>query len=135
VRRKVSFSADALFDFGSETIRPAGKQELDRFAQELKGSQFDDIAVTGFTDRIGSLAYNQKLSTRRAESVKDYLVSATGIPGSKITTRGAAGSDPVTKPDDCQGKQRTPKLIACLQPDRRVEVEVNGTQLQAAPRN
>jgi OOP family OmpA-OmpF porin len=135
VRRKVSFSADALFDFGKEDIRPAGRQELDRFAQELKGSQFDDITVTGYTDRIGSAAYNQKLSTRRAEAVRDYLVTATGIPSSKITPRGAAGSDPVTKPSECPGQQRTPKLVACLQPDRRVEVEVNGTQLQAAPRN
>ena len=131
--RKVSFSADSLFDFGSDTVRPAGKQALDRFAEELKGAQFDDITVTGYTDRIGSEAYNQNLSKRRADAVKEYLVAAAGIPTGKVTTRGAAESDPVTKPGECEGKVRTPKLIACLQPDRRVEVEVSGTRLQSAP--
>jgi len=127
-RKKVSFSADSLFDFGKDTVRPAGKRALDNFAAELKGTRFEVITVTGYTDRIGSQAYNTKLSTRRAEAVKSYLVEAAGIPADKITTRGADGSDPVTKPGECTGKQRTPKLIACLQPDRRVEVEVVGTK-------
>ena len=127
-RKKVSFSADSLFDFGKDTVRPAGKQALDNFAAELKGARFEVITVTGYTDRIGSQAYNMTLSTRRAESVKAYLVEAAGIPADKITTRGADGSGPVTKPDECTGKRRTPKLIACLQPDRRVEVEVEGTK-------
>jgi OOP family OmpA-OmpF porin len=68
-----------------------------------------------------------KLSTRRAEAVKAYLESA-GIPAGKIAARGTDGSDPVTKPGQCKGKKATPKLIACLQPDRRVEVEVSGTK-------
>jgi OOP family OmpA-OmpF porin len=135
VRKRVSFSADSLFDFGKETVRPAGKVALDAFAAQLKGAQFDVITVTGYTDRIGSHAYNMKLSMRRAESVKSYLVVAAGIPADKVTARGADGEDPVTKPDECPGQRRTPKLIACLQPDRRVDVEVVGTRLQAAPNN
>jgi len=76
-----------------------------------------------------------KLSMRRAEMVKSYLVDSAGIPAGKVTARGADGDDPVTKPDECPGQKRTPKLIACLQPDRRVDVEVVGTKLQAAPNN
>jgi OOP family OmpA-OmpF porin len=129
----VNFSGDALFDFGKETVRPAGKQELDNFAAELRGTRFDVITVTGYTDRIGSSDYNQKLSQRRAESVKAYLVDKAGIPADKVTAIGADGSDPVTKPDECKGRTRTPSLIACLQPDRRVEVEVNGTQAPSMP--
>src|SRR4029077_15566699 len=56
-RKKVSFSADSLFDFGKDTVRPAGKQALDNFAAELKGARFEVITVTGYTDRIGSQAY------------------------------------------------------------------------------
>ena len=135
IRRRVSFSADSLFDFAKDTVRPAGKQALDTFAADLKGAQFDVIAVTGYTDRIGSHEYNMKLSTRRAEAVKSYLVEAAGISADKVTAQGADGSDPVTKPDECPGQKRTPKLIACLQPDRRVDVEVVGSRLQAAPNN
>jgi OOP family OmpA-OmpF porin len=135
IRKRVSFSADSLFDFGKETVKPEGRRALDSFAAELKGAQFDVISVTGHTDRIGSHAYNMQLSLRRAEMVKSYLVEAAGIPADKVTVRGADGEDPVTKPDECPGQQRTPKLIACLQPDRRVDVEVVGTRLQAAPNN
>jgi OOP family OmpA-OmpF porin len=134
-RIKVSFSADSLFDFAKDSVRPAGKQALDAFATQLKGAQFEVITVTGYTDRIGSHAYNMNLSTRRAEAVKSYLVETAGIPADKITARGADGSEPVTKPDECRGRQRSPKLIACLQPDRRVDVEVLGTQLQAGANN
>ena len=62
--------------------------------------------------------------------VKSYLVDTLGIPAEKVTAQGADGSDPVTKPDECPGARRTPKLIACLQPDRRVDVEVVGSQRQ-----
>ena len=126
----MSFSADSLFDFAKSDVRPAGKQALDGFAAELKGDQYDVITVTGYTDRIGSQEYNMKLSTRRAEAVKSYLIEAAGIPEGKINAQGADGSNPVTKPDDCKGQKRTPALIACLQPDRRVDVEVVGTRLQ-----
>ena len=130
VRRKVRFSADSLFDFGKDTVKPAGKQALDNFAAELKSARFEVITVTGYSDRIGSHEYNMRLSTRRAEAVKSYLVETHGIPAGKVTAQGADGSDPVTKPDECPGARRTPKLIACLQPDRRVNVEVVGSQRQ-----
>jgi OmpA-OmpF porin, OOP family len=126
--RKVTFSADSLFDFDRSIVKPAGKQHLDKFAADLRGANYGVITVTGHTDRIGSHAYNMKLSTRRAEAVKAYLVQAAGIPAGKITARGTDGSDPVTKPGDCKGKKATKALIACLQPDRRVEVEVSGTK-------
>ena len=130
--RKVAFaadsSADALFGFGKATVTPAGRQSLDKFAADLKGANFELITVTGHTDRIGSHAYNQKLSTRRAETVKAYLVESAGIPSGKITAKGVDGSDPVTKPGECKGKKATKKLIACLAPDRRVEIEVAATR-------
>jgi OOP family OmpA-OmpF porin len=127
-RRKVTFSADSLFAFGKDTVNAAGRADLDRFAAELKGTQFQVITITGYTDRLGSQDYNLKLSTRRAERVKSYLVESAGIPADKVTTQGGDGSDPVTKPEDCIGERRTPKLIECLQPDRRVDVEVVGTK-------
>ena len=126
--RKVTFSADSLFAFDKAVVKPEGKRELDKLAADLRGVDFDVITVTGHTDRIGSHAYNMKLSTRRAEAVKNYLVASAGIPAGKLAARGTDGSDPVTKPGDCKGKKVTKKLIACLQPDRRVEVEVSGTK-------
>lgn len=126
--RKVAFSADSLFGFDKSTVTPEGKQHLDKFAADLRGTDFAVIAVTGHTDRIGSHDYNMALSTRRAEAVKTYLVESAGIPAGKISARGTNGSDPVTKPGECVGRKATPKLIACLQPDRRVEVEVSGTK-------
>lgn len=132
VPAKVTFSADSLFDFNQARIKPAGQQELDKFAADVKVVQFDVINVTGHSDRIGSHAYNIKLSTHRAEAVRDYLVQSAGIPTGKIVTTGVNGADPVTKPDDCVGpkvgKKPSKALIACLQPDRRVEVEVIGTK-------
>ena len=128
VPRKVTFSADSLFDFDKATIKPAGKQDLDKLAADLKGTSFDVITVTGHSDRIGSHAYNMKLSTRRAEAVKAYLVESAGIPADKITTSGVDGANPVTKPGECKGKKATKKLITCLGPDRRVEVEVTAQQ-------
>jgi OOP family OmpA-OmpF porin len=125
---KVTFSADALFDFDKSTIRPAGRQSLDKFATDLRGTQFDLITVTGHTDRIGSRAYNAVLSTRRAEAVKTYLVEPAGIAANKIVASGVDESQPMTKPGDCKGTGATKALIACLQPDRRVEVVVSGTK-------
>ena len=129
VRRRVSFSADSLFTFDKSLVRPEGKAALDKFAQELKGgTQYDVITVEGHTDRLGSTAYNQRLSAQRAEAVKAYLVSSGGVPGPKITAVGKGETAPVTKAADCVGNKPTQKLIACLQPDRRVEVEVTGTR-------
>jgi len=130
--KKVVFSADssadALFGFGKAAVMPAGQQALDKFAADLKGADFDVITVTGHTDRIGSHKYNMKLSTQRAEAVKAYLVEPAGIPADKIEARGVDGAEPVTKPGECKGKKATKALIACLAPDRRVEVEVSATR-------
>lgn len=128
VGRRVSFSADSLFGFDAATIRPQGRVALDRFASELAGADFDVIRVEGHTDRLGSPAYNQKLSLRRAEAVKDYLVSRHGIGSAKVSAVGRGESTPVTQRADCKGSAATPSLIACLQPDRRVVVEVSGTR-------
>lgn len=125
---KVTFSSDALFDFNKAGLKPGGQQELDKFASDLRGTSYEVITVTGHTDRIGSHAYNLKLSTRRAETVQNYLVSKAAIPADKIVVRGVNGAEPVTKIADCPGKKASPALIACLQPDRRVEVEVSGTR-------
>lgn len=124
--QKVSFSADSLFDFDKSNVKPAGRVELDKLASDLRGVDYDVIQVTGHTDRIGRQAYNQKLSTQRAEAVGNYLVTSAGIPAAKINARGVSGSEPVTQAGDCKGTKVTPALITCLQPDRRVDIEVTG---------
>lgn len=135
--RKVIFaadsSADSLFDFDNATIKPTGKLAIDKFATELRGADYAIITVTGHTDRIGSHAYNQKLSTQRAEAVKAYLIEAAGIPADKISASGVDGAFPLTKPGECPNPKKSAKkaskeLIACLAPDRRVEVEVSATR-------
>ena len=113
------FSGDALFAFDSAELSPGGHQALDALAEELKG-QGDasrKIRIAGYTDRLGSHAYNQDLSDRRAHAVKDYLV-ARGATGSQVTARGYGEADPVK---DCRDEQRE-ALVACLAPNRRVEV-------------
>lgn len=125
---KFTFSADSLFDFNKAVIKPDGRIALDDFAAKLKGTDYDRIAVTGHTDRIGSHAYNMKLSTERADAVRDYLVKSDGIASEKIVAEGVDGLHPVTRPEDCKGTKVTKALKACLQPDRRVEVEVSGTK-------
>ena len=129
---KVVFSADsgtdALFGFGKTTIKPTGKRALDKFAANLKGAKYDVINITGHADRIGSKDANMKLSVQRAEAVKDYLVASAGIPANKISAKGVGESESLTKPSECTGKKATKKLVSCLAPDRRVEVEVTGTR-------
>ena len=133
VPKKVVFaadsSADSLFDFGKSTVKPTGQRVLDKFAADLKGASFEVITVTGHTDRIGSSAFNNKLSARRAEAVREYLLASTGIPASKIVAKGVGSSHPLTKPGECKGNKANKKLIACLSPDRRVEVEVVATRI------
>ncbi|MBX9811244.1 MAG: OmpA family protein [Burkholderiales bacterium] len=99
---------------------------LDDLARVLQGAKYEVILAIGHTDRIGTQAYNQKLSVRRAEAVKKYLVDK-GIEPNRIYAEGKGETQPVTKPGDCKGK-RGKALIACLQPDRRVDVEVTGTK-------
>lgn len=134
-RRKVVFSADSstdsLFSFDNAVLSPSGQRALDTFAEELKGAKYEVITVTGHTDRIGTHAYNQRLSERRAEVVKAYLITAAGIPADKISSKGVDGSEPVTQPGDCpvqKAGKASKALIACLAPDRRVEVEVVATR-------
>jgi OOP family OmpA-OmpF porin len=131
---KVSLSADSLFAFDKSAISPDGKQQLDAFATKLKAIDYEFVTVTGHTDRIGRLPYNMKLSKQRADAVGNYLVRESGIPEAKVLARGQAGSDQVTKPGECVGTKPTKALIACLQPDRRVDLEVNGsTRKPVAP--
>jgi OOP family OmpA-OmpF porin len=126
--RHITLSADSLFDFAQATIRPAGRHSLDEFAAQLDGSRYAVITIRGYTDRLGTAAYNEKLSMRRAQAVKSYLVESRGLPADKLSARGEAGSAPVTQPGECPGERQTAALIACLQPDRRVDVEVSETQ-------
>lgn len=125
--RRYVLSADSLFDFAGFEVKPAGQQALDRFAAGLKGANYSLISITGYTDRLGPAEYNQRLSARRADAVKAYLVHSAGIPPDRMTARGLDGSDPVTAPGQCKGTQPTKQLIECLQPDRRVQLEVSVT--------
>jgi OmpA-OmpF porin, OOP family len=124
--RKISFSAEELFDFDKSTLRPAGKASLDKLASGIGSASYDSVQITGHTDRIGTKPYNQKLSERRAQSVHAYLVSK-GVHDGRTTSVGMGETQPVTKLDDCKGPV-SKKLITCLQPDRRVDVEVKGSK-------
>lgn len=124
--QKINFSADALFDFDKAVLRPNGQAMLDDLASTLEGADYDVILMVGHTDRIGSDAYNQKLSERRAVAAKKYLVGK-GIAEDRIKTEGRGEKEPVTQPGDCKGKPGK-ALIQCLQPDRRVDVEVTGSK-------
>lgn len=128
VPEKITLSADSLFDFNKADVKPEGKQSLDTLAYDLKSTNFNAVSVTGYTDRIGSNEANMELSLRRAESVKQYLVDDGGIEAAKIFTSGKGEADPVTQPGECKGNKKTKALIKCLQPDRRVVVEVSGTK-------
>jgi OOP family OmpA-OmpF porin len=124
--QKINFSGDALFDFDKAVLRPEGRSMLDDLVRTLQGAQYEVVLAIGHTDRIGSAAYNQKLSERRAEAVKKYLLEK-GIEPNRVYAEGKGKTQPVTKPADCRGKKGK-ALIACLQPDRRVDVEVTGTK-------
>lgn len=128
LRQRVSFSAESLFGFDASAVRPDGQAALDQFARDAKATRFDVINVEGHTDRLGSEAYNQTLSLQRAQAVKTYLVSRAGIEADKIAAVGKGESAPVTQPGDCRGNTPSAKLIACLQPDRRVDLEMVGTR-------
>ncbi len=124
---KVTLAADTLFDFDKAVLRPEGKAKLDEMIGQLGGLNLEVIIAVGHTDRIGTDKYNQKLSERRAASVKDYLVSK-GVEPNKVYTEGKGKKQPVTGDKCGTSVKKTKKLIDCLQPDRRVEIEVIGTK-------
>lgn len=127
---KISLSADVLFKFDryrEKDMLPAGRAKLDEVADKIKGyitATIDHIDLIGHTDRLGSDAYNQRLSERRAKTVKNYLVKK-GVDGGKMADKGRGEREPVVQ---CKGNKATKKLIRCLQPNRRVDVEVHGVK-------
>jgi OOP family OmpA-OmpF porin len=130
VTEKVTFAADVLFDFDKAVLKPEGKAKLDDLVAKLKGVALEVIIAIGHTDRIGGDAYNQKLSVRRAEAIKAYLVSK-GIEPSRIYTEGKGKTQPVKQcpnPGPKSEIKNQQQLIACLAPNRRVEVEVVGSR-------
>jgi OmpA-OmpF porin, OOP family len=126
--RRVSFSAESLYGFDKSTLQPEGRQALDNFARELQGTSFTTITVEGHTDRLGTPNYNQKLSQERADAVKSYLVTSGHVDPEKITATGRGEGTPTAATSDCKGSTASNALIACLQPDRRVDIEVAGTR-------
>jgi len=114
----IRLSSDALFAFDSAALTGQGRRRLDDLLQRLRAaSQVEDIRVVGYTDRIGRDAYNLVLSRRRAEAVRDYL-AANGVPAASIQVEGRGEADPVVQ---CHDAARA-ALIACLAPNRRVEL-------------
>ena len=114
---KVTYAADAFFDFDKSVVKPAGKAKLDDLVAKVKGINLEVIIAVGHTDSIGSDAYNQKLSVRRAEAVKAYLVSK-GIEKNRIYTEGKGEKQPVASNKTKEGRAK----------NRRVEIEVVGTR-------
>lgn len=130
VPAKLTLASDSLFAFGKSNVSADGKKKLDELVTKLKTLNYEFITVTGHTDRLGARVYNLRLSEQRAREVANYLTQVGGIPEDKVLARGQNGSNPVTAPGDCVGTRATPALIACLQPDRRVALEVTGTPLK-----
>ena len=117
VSEKVTFAADALFDFDKAVLKADGKAKIDDLVSKLQGINLEVIIAVGHTDSVGSDAYNQKLSIRRAEAVKAYLVSK-GIETNRVYTEGKGEKQPVA------GN----KTSADRAKNRRVEIEVVGTR-------
>jgi len=126
VAQRVKLNADTLFDFNKAVLRPAGREALDGFVSKSKDINPEVITAVGHADRFGSDSYNQSLSEQRAAAVKTYLLSK-GIEANRVQTEGKGETQPVTKAGDCLG-HKSAKVIDCLQPDRRVDVEIIGTR-------
>jgi OmpA-OmpF porin, OOP family len=119
VAEKVTFAADVLFDFDKAVIKPEGKSKLDDISNKAKGVNLEVVIAIGHADSVGSDAYNQRLSVRRAESVKAYLVSK-GIEANRVYTEGKGEKQPVAENKTADGRAK----------NRRVEIEVIGTRKQ-----
>jgi OOP family OmpA-OmpF porin len=129
VLEKVSLSTDVLFEFNRAELKPEGKQKLDELAGRIQDANLEAVVATGHADRIGKEEYNQTLSEKRAEAVKDYLDGKVAT--SNIEVAGKGEAEPVTGAAcDRMGPERKSnrKLVDCLQPDRRVDIEVYGTR-------
>jgi OOP family OmpA-OmpF porin len=131
--QRFTLSADALFDFDKTTLTADGRKRLDDFADAVRGTRHDTITVTGHTDRAGTVAYNNRLSEQRAQTVKKYL-DTKGLDVSKIVAVGKGKSETSVNPPACRepGLSRA-QVYACLQPDRRVVIEVSGVKDANAP--
>jgi outer membrane protein OmpA-like peptidoglycan-associated protein len=114
---------EGRFDFDQYALRDEVKVILDGLAETLKTAEYDRLDVFGYTDRIGAVDYNQRLSELRAYAVAQYLMRR-GVPESKIRYEGRGDKDSLTRADECQGLSRE-DLITCLQKDRRVEIEAS----------
>ncbi|MGE6109787.1 porin OmpA [Aeromonas sobria] len=128
VEKNFTMSSDVLFAFGKSTLKPEGVEALNGLYQQIIDAQPKDgsAVVVGYSDRIGSDAYNQKLSEARARTVADFLVGK-GMAAGKVSIEGQGEANPVTG-NQCDGIKAKAQLIACLAPDRRVEVRVSGVQ-------
>ena len=122
--KTTTLAADTLFALNSFQLRPQAKAKLDEFAAELDQFDYRRIHITGHTDPTGSKDLNERLSRQRAEAVKRYLVTK-GLPASKIVAEGMGSSMPVA-PDAKCAKLPRGQMVACFQPDRRVDIEVSG---------
>jgi OOP family OmpA-OmpF porin len=137
VIERLALSNEVLFDFDSANLRPAGHEKLEQLAAKLHDAQIDRIDATGYADRLGSESYNQTLSEKRAQAVEADL-EKLGIAPQRLHTVGRGVSDPVTR-DQCgimgnmgPENRHNAELVACLQPDRRVEIQVRGARKMAA---
>ena len=133
VLEKVSLSTDVLFDFGRAQLKPEGQQKLDELAGRISDANLEAVVATGHADRIGKDDSNQKLSEARATAVKDYLQGKVATQNIEVAGKGEA--EPVTgAASERMGPEQRAnrKLVQCLQPDRRVEIEVFGTRTAAA---
>jgi len=120
---KVTTASAVNFDFDRYVIRPDARGKLDDLVGKLRNVNLEVIIAVGHADRLGSDGYNMKLSVRRADSVKAYLVSK-GVAASRVYTEGKGERQPVK---DCKGDGRTKELISCLEPNRRAELEAVGS--------
>jgi OOP family OmpA-OmpF porin len=124
VRRVIALEDRTVyFEFNDSTLTPEARGKLDSLVTILKSDkEIQSVSIVGYADRIGSRAYNEKLSRKRAVSVKEYLASQGYLNASVTKVRWVGKSKPSA---DCTGKLGRQELIACLSPDRKVEVEVN----------